>query len=60
MTVNGRTAENSHETSEVTTVEKGDIKAELDQLKESHEELLERHQQLQTELLFRGLNINRC
>ena len=32
---------------------------ELDKLRDSHEELWEKYQQLQTELLFRGLKINR-
>jgi peptidoglycan hydrolase CwlO-like protein len=32
---------------------------ELDNLRDSHEELWEKYKQLQSELLFRGLKINR-
>ena len=32
---------------------------ELDNLRESHEELWEKYQQVQIDLLFRGLKINR-
>jgi len=36
-----------------------DMQTELDELRDSYEELHEKYKQLQTELLFRGLNINR-
>ena len=36
-----------------------DRQTELDNLRDSHEELWEKYKQLQSELLFRGLKINR-
>ena len=36
-----------------------DMQTELDELRDSYEELHEKYKQLQTELLFKGLNINR-
>ena len=36
-----------------------DMQTELDQLRDSYEELHEKYKNLQEELLFKGLNINR-
>ena len=45
----------------IETLEKKlkDRQTELDNLRDSHEELWEKYKQLQSELLFRGLKINR-
>ena len=45
----------------IETLEKKlkDRQTELDNLRDSHEEFWEKYKQLQSELLFRGLKINR-
>jgi len=44
---------------EALEIKLNEKQTELDNLRDSHEELWEKYKQLQSELLFRGLKINR-